>query len=1479
MNDSSFRNDYLVGQPLPIAQLYSRAHNAKEARARHDNTFYLFEALIKLAACPPIVCYLAELREGGARDEKLDGLLKQLALPSLGQWVGFLRETARYYGKRNDHPLRNLWGQLNKKHSDLPAVLALYRHIKNGPEGTPSNEKSCTILQLFDLLVQYRNTVFGHGANRIAAFYESEMGPLLFPAATEVLSEGVLDLLGNKDARLIHISQVRKLNRTTVEVDAVDLTGMQANRLEPLSFPSAATRDLEPGTVCLQWDETQTPLRIDPLLAYRDSELTQELMFLNRDRDRKGVEYLSYTTGITERHAEMAESMQELMALIIDGSIGATSLNLIAEESLEQSKEALPTAFHREPEFQPDDDESQDDSNKLIVDDFEVLGELGRGAMGIVYLAKQRSLGRVVALKVLPIELLKNDTACARFAQEARILSHCEHPNIVKVLFQGSTPNGQPYYAMEYVSGADLERVFNELTSKATPGALSSLGQSVFDEATLQASRLHRLETTHRIQNNSTISFEGDASVDWTNNTQDSDNESSDSQSSYLQRAGALPLPKLPDIENTSGGFENRVAHIMRDAARALEAVHATGTIHRDIKPANLVLTADGSRIVLMDFGLVKGIASSLTQSGSQGFLGTLRYAAPEQLASATLKLGPQADIRGLGVTIWELLSRQRLFEHARDEIELAQAVHEQDVPRLETVVPDISPDLATIISCATQRRVSDRIQTATELAANLDLFLSGHPILLEEPNTAQDVNRPQTDEVQPSGKRRGNRTKLAIAGSAIVFLVATAMFFAGLFDSRPKLRIGMSSFVGYAPLYVAQQQGLMEGIDLELVVIEDAAERRMAMFEGKIDINFDVLDAVARELANNEPLKVFLALDNSNGADGIVGRAGIKKLSDLKERKPDGSKHRVGILGGETSHFFLLSQLQVAGLTVDDIELVPMTPAQIKTALNSDLCDAVTTWEPMLSAIASGDDRSILVTTRNTEKLIVDVAISTPDFLSKNPELIRRFADGWFKTLKYIDSNPIEAHALMGNAAKMKSDDFAILLSGIDFSGQAENSTFFQDEFGPLLKKTASIWSSGGMLNGQKLDIKAAFAADVSLGIDAPDLDSSFVISGSGSETKSTRVRGVTADKILLGMCADFSGSAKVLGDSMKLGIELKLKEINDAGGINGRQLQLIPFDDGYEPSKTIQGMTKLFDQDEVFAVIGNVGTPTAKAAIPFVRKHDMLFFGALTGSEMLRASPPDENIFNYRASYSEEIAIQVKYLVEKLSIEPNQIAAFTQEDSFGDSGFAGLADALNEFQIAKSSIIHARYQRNLLNVDSAVELISANKDKIKAIVAISTAQQTADLIKELDERNIHPTIACVSFVGAEGLASSLNMRKVGLGAGTIVTQVVPDLSSLHLAAVSQYHKTLSQEHPNKKPDYVSLEGYLATAVFVEALEKAGPNLNTRHLIETFQSMDNIDIGIDQKLSFGAEKHQAISKVWGSILDKNGKFVPLELE
>src|SRR5689334_20727500 len=127
-----FQREYLLRLPLPLAQLYGRAHNAKDARGRHDNTFYLFEALAKLAAAPLVAAYLHEAERGAARDAALDRLLAQLALPSLGQWVAILRGLARHFAvlpEAASHPLGHLGGQLDQKRRDLPGLLALYRRI------------------------------------------------------------------------------------------------------------------------------------------------------------------------------------------------------------------------------------------------------------------------------------------------------------------------------------------------------------------------------------------------------------------------------------------------------------------------------------------------------------------------------------------------------------------------------------------------------------------------------------------------------------------------------------------------------------------------------------------------------------------------------------------------------------------------------------------------------------------------------------------------------------------------------------------------------------------------------------------------------------------------------------------------------------------------------------------------------------------------------------------------------------------------------------------------------------------------------------------------------------------------------------------------------------------------------------------------------------------------------------------------------
>ena len=168
------------------------------------------------------------------------------------------------------------------------------------------------------------------------------------------------------------------------------------------------------------------------------------------------------------------------------------------------------------------------------------------------------------------------------------------------------------------------------------------------------------------------------------------------------------------------------------------------------------------------------------------------------------------------------------------------------------------------------------------------------------------------------------------------------------------------------------------------------------------------------------------------------------------------------------------------------------------------------------------------------------------------------------------------------------------------------------------------------------------------------------------GQEPRSVNspVRGVTDSEIRFGISAPFSGAAKELGQNMKLGIEAAFNVANASGGVHGRQLRLIAADDGYEPTRTAETMKQLYEKDQVFGLVGNVGTPTAVVALPYALERKMLFFGAFTGAGLLRSDPPDRYVFNYRASYAEETAAVVHYLVKVRRLKPEQIAVFAQQD-----------------------------------------------------------------------------------------------------------------------------------------------------------------------------------------------------------------------
>ena len=372
--------------------------------------------------------------------------------------------------------------------------------------------------------------------------------------------------------------------------------------------------------------------------------------------------------------------------------------------------------------------------------------------------------------------------------------------------------------------------------------------------------------------------------------------------------------------------------------------------------------------------------------------------------------------------------------------------------------------------------------------------------------------------------------------------------------------------------------------------------------------------------------------------------------------------------------------------------------------------------------------------------------------------------------------------------------------------------------------------------------------------------------------------VRGITATEIRFGICGPFSGSAKELGRQMKLGIDAAFNRINDAGGVDGRMLRLVAADDGYEPSRTLDAMKQLYEKEQVFGFIGNVGTPTAAVAIPYALERRALFFGGFTGANILRNDPPDRYIFNYRASYAEETDAAVRYLIKLRKLQPRQIAVFAQQDSYGDAGFAGVSKAMRTMGVSDSAILRLGYKRNTVEVDEAVNLLRAQKTPIRAVVMVATYRAAAKFIEKT--RDLFPGMLYtnVSFVGSTSLADELMLLGPRFASGVIVTQVVPAVGG-YSSAVLEYKNALAKYFPGEAADYVSFEGYIAANVLVQGIKRAGPQVDTERLIDNLEAMRNIDLGLGTQLNFGRAEHQASHKIWGTAIDDNGKYQPLELE
>lgn len=357
----------------------------------------------------------------------------------------------------------------------------------------------------------------------------------------------------------------------------------------------------------------------------------------------------------------------------------------------------------------------------------------------------------------------------------------------------------------------------------------------------------------------------------------------------------------------------------------------------------------------------------------------------------------------------------------------------------------------------------------------------------------------------------------------------------------------------------------------------------------------------------------------------------------------------------------------------------------------------------------------------------------------------------------------------------------------------------------------------------------------------------------------------GVTESEVRFGQSAALSGAAAALGRGMQAGIRAAFAEVNDGGGIHGRQLALVSLDDGYEPEAALENTRTLLRDEQVFALIGAVGTPTSRAAAPVATAEQVPYVGAFTGAEFLRDTTLTPTAVNVRASYFQETDAMVRRLGQDLGM--TRIAVLYQDDSYGIAGLTGVLRALGRRGI--ELVGRASYQRNTIAVKSA--LLQLRRSRPDAVIIIGAYRPVGAFVRWAHKIGFDPIMINISFVGGDALAGDLGPE----GEGVFVTQVVPFPTNTGLAVVRGFRRALRRAEPQAVPNLVSLEGYIVGRLAAEVLDAAGRELTRAGFLAALATLQRVDLG-GFRLSYGPEDTQGSDRVFWTRINADGRLVPV---
>jgi len=355
----------------------------------------------------------------------------------------------------------------------------------------------------------------------------------------------------------------------------------------------------------------------------------------------------------------------------------------------------------------------------------------------------------------------------------------------------------------------------------------------------------------------------------------------------------------------------------------------------------------------------------------------------------------------------------------------------------------------------------------------------------------------------------------------------------------------------------------------------------------------------------------------------------------------------------------------------------------------------------------------------------------------------------------------------------------------------------------------------------------------------------------------------GITENSITLGMTSPFSGPNGAYGNEMRQVIQAYFDQVNKSGGVNGRKINLVALDDGYETDRAVANTRILISEKNAFALLASYGSsPTTEAMNKVFGPSRVPLVGTISGAGSLREpisqNPGSRYMFNVRASYADETEAIVSQLV---SLGLKNVAVFYQNDGFGKSGLDGVTSALKKHNLAPT--VAATVERNSIDVATAVEAIA--KAKPQAVVMVTLYKPTAAFVKAMKKANQNPMFMTLSPVGTEQLIAELGPDARGIG----ISQVMPYPWSDVVPMVRDYQKLLGGKGGYS---YYGIEAYAMARVMVDALKRMGKDPSREKLMAALDNT-SLDMG-GLKVAFSATNRQGSHFVELTVVGPGGKIL-----